>query len=347
MRAALVGRRRRPQASVCPAHGAADPSIESRSVFEGTPFLSDRLPVLPQYVFPKQALTSFAGWVAGKDRGAVTTWIIRRFVAKYGVDMAEALDSDIASYPSFNAFFTRALKPGARPLARGRPGVARSTARSASSARSRATRSSRPRATATPPPRWSAATPRWPARFQHGSFATLYLSPRDYHRIHMPCDGRLPRMIYVPGELFSVNPTTARGVPGLFARNERVVCVFDTAHGPFVLVLVGATIVGSMATVWHGVVNPPRGGDVREWHYEDQQIAAAPGRGDGPLPARLDRRDAVPGAAAGLQSGLVADPAGAPRRGHGELRRRLTPSREPQQACVRSYKTCSMQSSGL
>ena len=99
----------------------------------------------------------------------------------------------------------------------------------------------------------------WRRSSTHGSFATLYLSPRDYHRIHMPCDGRLLRMIYVPGELFSVNPTTARGVPGLFARNERVVCVFEVGRGPFVLVLVGATIVGSMATVWHGVVNPPRG----------------------------------------------------------------------------------------
>ena len=103
------------------------------------------------------------------------------------------------------------------------------------------------------------------AEFQDGHFATLYLSPRDYHRIHMPRGGRLRRMIHVPGDLFSVNPTTARGVPGLFARNERVVCVFDGPAGPFVLVLVGATIVGSMATVWHGVVNPPRPGVVREW----------------------------------------------------------------------------------
>ena len=88
----------------------------------------------------------------------------------------------------------------------------------------------------------------------------------------MPCDGKLTRMIYVPGELFSVNPTTARGVPGLFARNERVVCVFESAFGPFVLTLVGATIVGSMATVWHGMVNPPRPGVVREWRYDEQNI---------------------------------------------------------------------------
>ena len=113
-------------------------------------------------------------------------------------------------------------------------------------------------------------------RFDDGYFATLYLSPKDYHRIHMPCDGRLTRMIYVPGDLFSVNPATAQGVPGLFARNERVICHFDMPVDgrtvPFVLVLVGATIVGSMATAWHGVVNPPRPGAVREWRYDDQDI---------------------------------------------------------------------------
>ena len=115
------------------------------------------------------------------------------------------------------------------------------------------------------------------AQFENGAFATLYLSPKDYHRIHMPCAGTLRRMTYVPGDLFSVNPTTARGVPGLFARNERVVCVFDSTHGPFVLVLVGATIVGSMATVWHGVVNPPRTRDVREWRYDGDAVVLEQG----------------------------------------------------------------------
>ena len=107
------------------------------------------------------------------------------------------------------------------------------------------------------------------SQFDGGSFATLYLSPRDYHRIHMPCDGILRRMIHVPGALFSVNPATARGVPGLFARNERVVCVFESAQGPFVLVLVGATVVGSMATVWHGVVNATRQAKIKDWRYHD------------------------------------------------------------------------------
>ena len=133
-------------------------------------------------------------------------------------------------------------------------------------------RSSRPRAIAYSTTALVGGDAALAARFDDGAFATLYLSPKDYHRIHMPCDGRLVRMIHVPGELFSVNPVTARGVPGLFARNERVVCVFESAHGPWVLVLVGATIVGSMATVWHGVVNPPRPGGVREWQYRDQPV---------------------------------------------------------------------------
>ena len=116
------------------------------------------------------------------------------------------------------------------------------------------------------------------APFHGGHFATLYLSPKDYHRIHMPCAGRLTRMIHVPGDLFSVNPTTARGVPGLFARNERVVCLFEGEFGPWALVLVGATIVGSMATVWHGVVNPPRPGQLRQWHYDDRDLRLAKGQ---------------------------------------------------------------------
>jgi phosphatidylserine decarboxylase len=109
-------------------------------------------------------------------------------------------------------------------------------------------------------------------QFQDGHFATLYLSPKDYHRIHMPCAAILKSMTYVPGDLFSVNPLTAQNVPGLFARNERVICEFDSPHGTFVLILVGATIVGSMSTAWHGVVNPPRVGRVTTWLYEDQTI---------------------------------------------------------------------------
>ena len=228
--------------------------------------MSDRSAVLPQYLIPKQALTAFAGYVAGRERGWVTTEIIRRFVARYQVNMAEALNSDIASYATFNDFFTRALKPGARPLAAADlicP-VDGAISQFGAIEHDQIFQAKGHRYSTTAVVGGDAALA---AQYQDGSFATIYLSPKDYHRIHMPCDGRLSRMIYVPGELFSVNPVTARGVPGLFARNERVVCVFESARGPFVLILVGATIVGSMATVWHGVVNPPRGGAVREWRY--------------------------------------------------------------------------------
>ena len=228
--------------------------------------MSDRLAVLPQYLLPKQALTHFAGFVASRERGWVTTEIIRRFVAKYQVNMSEALNPDIASYRTFNDFFTRALQPGARPLA---PAdlvcpVDGAISQFGTIAHDQLVQAKGHNYSTTALVGGDAALA---AQYQDGHFATIYLSPKDYHRIHMPCDGRLTRMIHVPGDLFSVNPVTARGVPGLFARNERVVCVFESARGPFVLVLVGATIVGSMATVWHGVVNPPRGKAVREWYY--------------------------------------------------------------------------------
>jgi phosphatidylserine decarboxylase len=238
--------------------------------------VSDRLAVLPQYLLPKRALTVFAGWVAGARAGGITTAIIRRFVARYGVNMAEAADPRIESYASFNEFFTRPLKPGARPLADAR------WVCPVDGAVSQLGRIERDQIFQAKGHHYSTRAllggdAALAAQFDDGAFATIYLSPKDYHRIHMPCAGRLTRMIYVPGDLFSVNPTTARGVPGLFARNERVVCVFDTPHGPFVNVLVGATIVGSMATVWHGVVNPPRPGSVREWTYAEQNIALAQG----------------------------------------------------------------------
>lgn len=241
------------------------------------PYVPDRLAVLPQYLLPKQALTAFAGHVAQGRRGARTTRLIRWFVGKYGVDMSEAAQPDVAGYPSFNEFFTRALKPGVRPLA------AADLICPVDGAISQFGAIERDQILQAKGHHYSTTAlvggdRTLAAQFENGHFATLYLSPKDYHRIHMPCDGRLRRMIYVPGALFSVNPTTARGVPGLFARNERVVCVFDSARGPFILTLVGATIVGSMATVWHGVVNPPRAGAVREWTYDDREVSLK--RGD-------------------------------------------------------------------
>lgn len=238
--------------------------------------MSDRLAVLPQYLLPKLALTRLAGRLAGARGGALTTAVIRWFVGRYGVNMAEAAQPDIAAYPSFNEFFTRPLREGARPLASARLICPVDGAISQFGA------IEKDQIFQAKGHRYSTAAlvggdASLAARFEDGHFATLYLSPRDYHRIHMPCAGRLTRMIHVPGDLFSVNPTTARGVSGLFARNERVVCVFESDRGPFVLVLVGATIVGSMATVWHGVVNPPRPGTVREWRYDEQPVELAQG----------------------------------------------------------------------
>ena len=240
--------------------------------------LNDRLAVLPQFLLPKQALTAFAGVVAQWRGGATTTSIIRWFVGRYGVDMAEAANPNPEGYATFNEFFTRALAPGARPLAPAALVCPVDGAISQFGAISgeRIFQAKGHDYTASALLGGDAALA---ARFRDGHFATLYLSPKDYHRIHMPCTGRLQRMIHVPGALFSVNPTTARGVPGLFARNERVVCVFDAADGtPFVLVLVGATIVGSMATVWHGVVNPPRPGTLREWDYAGRDIVLQQGQ---------------------------------------------------------------------
>jgi len=224
-----------------------------------------------QHVLPKRALTSLAGWAASARGGALTTAFIRWFIGRYGVNMAEAQQPDPAAYQSFNEFFTRPLKQGARSLATSTwvSPVDGAISQLGPIRKDQVFQAKGHSYSTTALVGGDAALAK---QFEDGHFATLYLSPKDYHRIHMPCDGRLLRMIHVPGELFSVNPATARGVPGLFARNERVVCLFETPYGPMVLTLVGATIVGSMATTWHGVVNPPRPGQIRDWRYDDQSI---------------------------------------------------------------------------
>ena len=235
-----------------------------------------------QYVLPKQALTIFAGWVARARGGRFTHALIRWFIRRYGVNMAEAAIDNAKHYATFNEFFTRALKPGARPLANAdfvcpvdgaisQLGHIKHDQIFQAKGHTYSTQA------------LLGGDAALAEQFNDGDFATIYLSPKDYHRIHMPAAARLRRMIYVPGDLFSVNPATAQGVPGLFARNERVVCVFDMPHGPdgdirpFVQVLVGATIVGSMATAWHGVVNPPRSKEVREWAYDNQTFVLSKG----------------------------------------------------------------------
>jgi phosphatidylserine decarboxylase len=233
--------------------------------------------VMLQHLLPKLALTLFAGLLSRFKGGRFTQAQINWFVRRYGVDLSEAEQPDPAAYACFNDFFTRALRPGVRPLARADficpvDGAVSQLGRIEGDQIFQAkghhysTRA------------LLGGDAELARVFDHGEFATIYLSPRDYHRIHMPCAARLRLMIHVPGELFSVNPQTAAGVPGLFARNERVVCIFELADGqPMALVLVGATIVGSMATVWHGVVNPPRPGRVRQWDYEPGQHELAQG----------------------------------------------------------------------
>lgn len=233
--------------------------------------------ILLQYLLPKQAITALAGQLANKQCGALTPKVIAWFVKRYGVNMAEAVNSDIASYASFNEFFTRPLKVNARPL------VHCDFICPVDGAISQLGTIEKDQIFQAKGHHYStlallAGQQALASKFENGHFACLYLSPKDYHRIHMPCDGALKSMVYVPGDLFSVNPTTAANVPNLFARNERVVCEFESAiHGTFVMVLVGATIVGSMATVWHeaadgaknGIINPPRSKNIRSWNYEN------------------------------------------------------------------------------
>ena len=238
--------------------------------------MSNRLAVTPQYLLPKRVLTVLAGKFANLRGGALTRALIRKFVEHYRVDMSEAADPAIEHYATFNDFFTRALRDGVRPIADA-PFVSPVDAAISQFGPIEHDQIFQAKGHSYSTRALVGGDQALAHRFDHGHFATLYLAPRDYHRIHMPCDGRLVRMIYVPGDLFSVNPLTARHVPSLFARNERVVCVFDTPFGPFVNVLVGATIVGSVATVWHGIVNPPRTRGIREWDYADQNIVLAKG----------------------------------------------------------------------
>jgi phosphatidylserine decarboxylase len=228
-------------------------------------------------MLPKQALTSLAGMLANLEAGALTTAVISWFVKRYQVNMAEAADTDIASYKSFNDFFTRPLKTNARPIASAEficPVDGAISQFGAIEKDQIFQAKGHHYSTLT----LVAGQQTLANKFENGQFACLYLSPKDYHRIHMPCDGTLKSMTYVPGDLFSVNPLTAQNIPNLFARNERVVCEFSSdQHGTFVMVLVGATIVGSMATVWHkkkdgaknGIINPPRTKNIRTWNYEN------------------------------------------------------------------------------
>lgn len=228
--------------------------------------------VLSQYIMPKMALSRLVGCLAETRISWLKTPFIRWFAERYRVDLRDAEHESLYAYEHFNAFFTRALKPDARPIDQGSDvlvspvdGVL-SQLGSIQDGRIFQAKGKDfsliellggDVATASP--------------FMGGKFATLYLSPRDYHRVHMPMKGRLLSMKYIPGKLFSVNEATAEGVPELFARNERVACIFDTDLGPMAMVLVGAMIVASIETVWAGTITPHKRA-INTWHYRDQDL---------------------------------------------------------------------------
>lgn len=222
-----------------------------------------------QYILPKHLLSRLVGKAAAAEMGAVTQWFIKLFIKHYNVNMAEAQQENPQAYRTFNAFFTRALKPDARPITPGDDILVQAV----DGAVSQYGDIVKDRVFQAKGHDYSLTTllggkPELARPFKGGKFATVYLSPRDYHRIHMPVDGVLTDMVYVPGDLFSVNPLTAANVPGLFARNERVVAYFDTPVGKMAMVLVGATIVASIETVWAGTITPPAEKNVQHWQYE-------------------------------------------------------------------------------
>lgn len=235
----------------------------------------DRFKIIAQYVMPKHLISRAMGKFASARAGWFTRTFTRWFINRYNVDMSEAQQEDYRAYPTFNEFFTRPLKPEARPLQCAEEQLAHPVDGAVSQLgpihgdsivqaknHNYSTRA------------LLGGDEALAAEFENGQFATIYLAPRDYHRIHMPLDGTLRQMIYVPGDLFSVNPLTAANVPNLFARNERVVAVFDSPQGPFTMVLVGATIVASIETVWAGTVTPPTGPRVHTWDYPAEGLNA-------------------------------------------------------------------------
>jgi phosphatidylserine decarboxylase len=218
--------------------------------------LRERLFVALQHWLPQHLLSRWMQQLAASRVRPVKNFLIGIFVRRYRPDLSVCTQPDPQRYPSFNAFFTRALHPGARPV------------------------DLHPQALVSPVDGTVSQigvimgstlvqakghcyslealldSPAWAQRFAGGSYATLYLAPRDYHRVHMPLAGTLRAAWYVPGALFSVNTTTASSVPGLFTRNERVACVFEDPPAAFALVLIGALLVGSIATLWHGEITP-------------------------------------------------------------------------------------------
>ena len=236
-----------------------------------TPSYWQRVKIALHYLSPQLAITRAAGWLAERRWGSVTHFIIKAFAKQYQVNLAEAEKSSPSDYATFNEFFIRPLKAGARPIEAAPDYLCLpADGRVSESGKIDANRLIQAKGHFFTLETLLAEDTEMAAKFQDGDFITTYLSPSDYHRVHMPCDATLRKMAYVPGELFSVNPFLAEHVPNLFARNERLICEFETEFGPMVQILVGATVTASMSTVWAGVVNPPRPDEVVEYHYNTE-----------------------------------------------------------------------------
>ena len=228
----------------------------------------ERLKIAFHYLLPQMAITRAASWFAQKKWGGITHFVISQFARVYQINWNEAKKNRPQDFATFNEFFTRELIDGARPIISGSNTLALpADGRVSESGFIHDNHLLQAKGHSFTLEDLLAGDIQLAMQFKNGSFLTTYLSPRDYHRVHMPCDGVLRKMIYVSGELFSVNPFSAQHIPNLFARNERVICVFDTEFGPMAQILVGATVTASIQTVWHGVVNPHHENGVHVWDY--------------------------------------------------------------------------------
>lgn len=220
------------------------------------------------YILPKHSLTQFIGWIANREISWLTRLMVTLFVRAYKVNMQEVQQPDIATYRTFNEFFVRSMRNEVRPIDKdpnilvlpadgiiSHIGVIDSNQILQAKGHKYSLEA------------LLAGNDRMIDDFHNGCFTVIYLAPRDYHRVHMPCNGTLREMIYVPGDLFPINAFAVANIPNLFARNERVICLFDTDFGPIAQILIGATIVGSIETIWAGTVTPPREGIIKCWRY--------------------------------------------------------------------------------
>ncbi len=237
--------------------------------------LLDKIKITLQYIMPKHAISRLMGKFAAAEAGWFTTKFIEWFIKTYKINMSEAKLKNATDFKTFNDFFTRELEDGARNIDNDETTLCYPVD-GAISQQGDIENGQLIQAKGFNYSLQSllGGNEEDAKLFEDGKFSCIYLAPKDYHRIHMPMAATLRKMIYVPGELFSVNPLTAKNVPDLFARNERVVAIFDTAHGPLSMVLVGATIVASIETVWAGTITPPTGKDVFTWTYPASGVDA-------------------------------------------------------------------------